>query len=67
MRLVEVSSHGARVAEVPPLASGKAVEFEMGGSRLHAVVAWSEGGGAGLRVPSGLRHLDLNEETARAA
>ncbi|MGE7157165.1 methyl-accepting chemotaxis protein [Methylorubrum rhodesianum] len=57
VRLVEVSSHGARIADGPQLAAGEAVEFETGdGSRIPAAVAWTEAGVAGISVPAGLRH-----------
>ncbi|APX86061.1 chemotaxis protein [Methylorubrum extorquens] len=57
VRLVEVSSHGARISGAPQLAAGEAAEFEAAnGGRVPATVAWSEGGQAGLSVSSGLRH-----------
>ncbi|BAQ47641.1 MULTISPECIES: methyl-accepting chemotaxis protein [Methylobacterium] len=67
VRLVEVSSHGARVTDVPPLASGEAVEFETAdGGRIPAAVAWSEGGAAGLEIKSGLRHPALDVRLGKA-
>ncbi|UYW31957.1 methyl-accepting chemotaxis protein [Methylorubrum extorquens] len=57
VRVVEVSSYGARIADAPHVAVGSSVEFEAGnGVRVQAEVAWSEGGKAGLSVPCGLRH-----------
>ncbi|SFE91594.1 methyl-accepting chemotaxis protein [Methylobacterium sp. yr596] len=68
VRLVEVSSHGARVTDVPPLASGEAVEFEVAdGVRTMAAVAWCERGAAGLEIRAGLRHPALTGRLGSAA
>jgi methyl-accepting chemotaxis protein len=61
VRVVEISSHGARLSEAPYLTSGQAVEIETDdGSRMPATVAWSAGGQAGLDVRDGLRHPAVN-------
>ncbi|MGH1588784.1 methyl-accepting chemotaxis protein [Methylobacterium phyllosphaerae] len=68
VRVVEVSSHGARISQAPQLAPGEAVEFEMGDrSQTVAEVAWSEDGRAGLNVQAGLRHPALRVGNCLAA
>ena len=68
VRLVEVSSHGARIADAPHLATEEQVEFEaVDGTRTPATVAWCEGGRAGLDVRAGLRHHALGAAVASAA
>jgi methyl-accepting chemotaxis protein len=60
--------HSARLTGVPDLAQVEAVELEiLGGMRVHAEVAWSGGGEAGLHVRAGLRHPALNALQGRAA
>lgn len=68
VRVMEVSSHGARIVEAPQLAPGEAVEFEMGdGGQAVAEVAWSQDGRAGLNVRAGLRHPALRDKNRSAA
>ncbi|MGW8788905.1 PilZ domain-containing protein, partial [Heyndrickxia sporothermodurans] len=68
VRVVEVSSLGARISEAPQLAPGEAVEFEMGDrGQTVAEVAWSEDGRAGLNVRAGLRHPALRDGNCLAA
>ncbi|WP_408903041.1 methyl-accepting chemotaxis protein [Methylobacterium radiotolerans] len=68
VRVVEVSAHGARIADAPSLTPGDVVEFETRDGNCSSVeVAWCEGGNAGLSVPSGLRHPDLAGASAKVA
>ncbi|MDP4006190.1 hypothetical protein [Methylobacterium sp. NEAU K] len=66
--LAEVSAHDARLVGVPAVVRGEAVEYETAdGARVLAEVAWSEGGEAGLHVPSGVHHSALATSLERAA
>jgi len=68
VRVVEVSSHGARIVEAPQIAPGEAVGFEMGdGGQTIAEVAWSEAGRAGLNLRAGLLHPALRDGKCLAA
>ncbi|UYW28260.1 methyl-accepting chemotaxis protein [Methylorubrum extorquens] len=68
VRVVEISSHGARIENAPRLASGEAVEFETAdGSRTSADVAWCKDGKVGLAVRAGLAHPALGVQAPMAA
>jgi methyl-accepting chemotaxis protein len=68
VRLVDVSSHGARITDAPMLNPGEAVEFETpDGTRRPAKVAWSNGGNAGLALRASLNHPALGSQSSLAA
>jgi methyl-accepting chemotaxis protein len=66
-RILDISTHGVRIAACPDISTGMVTELDIGGTIHKAVVAWSDDNSAGLKFEVQLAHIPATTAVKLAA